>query len=134
MVILYVCTFLRRKLFENEMDIMRLDVKLEGHKRLFAVENEKLKNITGDLQRELKEKIQLIDDDNYIPKSEEENIIRQEKDELEIISGEKIFNYKDFEEDEKIKEVLVPLKELDVTLSNDEDDSLYSRFKKYFNL
>lgn len=66
MVVLYVCAFLRRKTFENEMHISRLYTQLEGQRVLYAEEEQKFKNITNDLQKQIDEKIrEVVADKNY---------------------------------------------------------------------
>lgn len=126
MVILYICTFLRKKLFENEINLQKLQVQLEGQSLFFKEENKKFKKITKELKRELMQKKEVISAENeneypYEPeykniKPEKREVDNEEIEELENVYEEKLNESKE-QKEEKIKEFAAPLKDIDDTIA-----------------
>lgn len=140
LVILYACSFLRRKTFENELNIQRLAVRIDGHKLHYDEENGKLRNLTNELQKQLDEKIRIKGENNHEKAQNfnkgEKDVIREENEikNKQIESEDKELKIKQYNEDQEIIdiekvnegkineeidiiEIPAPLKDLDITIS-----------------
>lgn len=138
LVVLYFSTFLRRKLFENEMEIMRINARLDGHTKHFANENSRMKNITKELQKEIKRQVILQEVDSEETDTgngeQHESSINNKNDKEKDNSKEK--------EKEFVYEINPTLKDIYKTVTSiadslDEDDnleSLWSKIKNTLNL
>ena len=97
--LLFVSFFLRKKIFQNEIEIVNLSVKIDAQKAAFndqAEQVENLKNITANIKNELEEKINGLNEKNldfeeYRRKQlEKEKREQEEKREIKIVPQEYI--------------------------------------------